>query len=696
MKKDFFMVPGKDFSSLPASYNDTYSTNDFAERSVGYINRGPINIGSSTTVKSDYTRSDYNSYRSGYYDSYKNRKFLLETANLSYRRVGIIKNVIDLMSDFGCKGIKLSHKVPSVERFYKEWFKKVNGIDRSERFLSCLYKLGCVIIYITEADISKETVDKMKKISASQNKSIPLRYTMLNPSTIEAIGENLGILAGDPIYVLNMTNMTKTILNDYMVKQDKDEILKTIIKNLPDDIKAAYNSKKHYVPLKKDFLHVYNYRKDDWQAWGSPITECIFDDLEVLEKLKLADISALDGAISNIRLWRIGRLTDSPQTTILPTKEIINKLRDILANNISGGTLDLVWGPELDFKESATTVHNFLGEAKYKPTIDSIYDGLGIPSPLRSNSTGSGSNNYISLKTLVERLQYGRNLLIDFWTKEIKKVQKALGFAEPAVIEFDNMVLTDEAAINQLLINLVDRDIIDQDSVLERFNFNPKIVKSKLKREVKQRGDKIPHKISPFSQHENEMKKVALAGGAVTPSEVGLDLKEKKEGEKSRQELTNEAMLEKNKNMLSGRPKNITETSKRKKKTTNNQVRIAKSADIYFWANSAQKRIHDLLLKGLESIFEKKTLRELSTEEASIFEKMKRKVLFNTEAFSDINEEQMISSLSKDLDFGYEKSIKILSLELEKSLGRDLTLEEVRQISAMVYASYQEEKNGKD
>ncbi len=693
MSKDLFIIPEKGFDSIKASYNEVYQNNDFAERTVGLFNRGPTNIGNSTTIKGDYTRSDYNSYRSNYYDVYKNRKALLETANLSYRKVGIIKNVIDLMSDFGCKGIKLSHKVPSVERFYREWFKKVEGIDRSERFLSCLYRLGCVIIYITEADISKETVDNMKKISASQKKSIPLKYTMLNPTTIEVIGENLGILSSNPIYVLNMTNMTKTVLNDYMLKKDKDEILKTIVKNLPQDIKDAYGSKKNYVPLKNEFLHVYNYRKDDWQPWGSPITECIFDDLEVLEKLKLADISALDGAISNIRLWRIGRLTDNPQTTILPTKEIIDKLRNILSNNISGGTLDLVWGPELDFKESTTSVHNFLGEEKYRPTIDSIYDGLGIPSPLRSSSTGSSSNNYISLKTLVERLQYGRNLLLDFWNKEVKKVQKTLGFAEPAVVEFDNMVLTDEAAINQLLINLVDRDIIDQDSVLERFNFNPKIVKSKLKREVKQRGDKIPHKISPFSQHEQEMKKVALSGGAVTPSEVGLDLEEKKEGQKSRQELTNEVILEKNKSMMSGRPKNITETSKRKKKTTNNQVRI-KGSSIYFWANSAQKKIHDILLKGLDSIFEKKSLRELSTEEADTFEKLKRKALFNMQAFSDVNEESIIQSLAKNTNNVYENSIKFLSLELQKSLNRDLTLEEVRQVSAIVYASYQEEKDG--
>lgn len=73
--------------------------------------------------------------------------------------------------------------------------------------------------------------------------------------------------------------------------------------------------------------------------------------------MKLADMSALDGAISNIRLWKLGDLDNK----ILPTKTSINKLRNILASNVGGGTMDLVWGPELDFKESATEVHKFLG-----------------------------------------------------------------------------------------------------------------------------------------------------------------------------------------------------------------------------------------------------------------------------------------------------------------------------------------------
>ena len=97
---------------------------------------------------------------------------------------------------------------------------------------------------------------------------------------------------------------------------------------------------------------MYHYKKDDWNVWSNPMIYAILDDIVMLEKMKLADLAALDGAISNVRLWRIGDLDHK----IIPTKAAINKLRDILASNVGGGTMDLVWGPEIDFKESSTQV----------------------------------------------------------------------------------------------------------------------------------------------------------------------------------------------------------------------------------------------------------------------------------------------------------------------------------------------------
>ena len=113
------------------------------------------------------------------------------------------------------------------------------------------------------------------------------------------------------------------------------------------------------------------------------------------------DMMYRDGAISQVRLWRLGSL----EHEIFPTDAAVSKLADILISNPGGGAFDLIWGPELDFKESGTNVHQFLGSEKYEPVLNNIYAGLGIPPTLTGSATSSGfTNNYISLKTLVQRL----------------------------------------------------------------------------------------------------------------------------------------------------------------------------------------------------------------------------------------------------------------------------------------------------
>ena len=42
----------------------------------------------------------------------------------AYDKVGIIRNIIDLMGDFACQGIRLVHQNPRIEKFYNDWFSR--------------------------------------------------------------------------------------------------------------------------------------------------------------------------------------------------------------------------------------------------------------------------------------------------------------------------------------------------------------------------------------------------------------------------------------------------------------------------------------------------------------------------------------------------------------------------------------------
>jgi hypothetical protein len=416
----------------------------------------------------------------------------------------------------------------------------------------------------------------------------------------------------------------------------------------PPQIREALEKGEEFVLLDPNKIATFFYKKDDWDAWANPMINAIIDDVVMLEKMKLADMSALDGAISNVRLWKLGSLDHK----VLPNKAAIDKLRNILASNVGGGTMDLVWGPEISYQESATQIYKFLGTEKYHPVLNSIYAGLGIPPTLTglAGQSGGFTNNFISLKTLIERLEYGRDLLNQFWMDEIKYVQKAMGFKYPAEIHFDNMVLSDEAAEKNLLIQLADRDIISVETLRDRFGELNNIENVRIKNESKQRDKKMmPSKADPYhnANTDSEYKKIALQKGEIGIQDVTnlkldptsvVDEVEKIEVDKDSPSPSPEG----------GRPRFSLDQGPRKQKRV-----LPKSspnlASLTIWATKAQEKISECLNGQILDVHGKKTLRELSKAQLEDLEELKFTVLCKIDPYSEINEEIIKASLPDDL-----------------------------------------------
>ena len=365
----------------------------------------------------------------------------------------------------------------------------------------------------------------------------------------------------------------------------------------------------------------------------------ILDDIIMLEKMKLADLAALDGAISNVRLWTVGDLDHK----IIPTKAAINKLRDILASNVGGGTMDLVWGPELQFSESQSQVYKFLGAEKYQPVLTSIYAGLGIPPTLTGASASGGyTNNYVSLKTLIERLEYGREILAQFWRQEIELIRKAMGFRFPAEIHFDSIVLSDEAAEKQLLIQLADRDIISSETLLERFRELPGIERIRVRREERERSNdkNAPKKAGPYHnpQHKDDIAKISLTKDVLDSDEylekIGLPPAIKEEAVDVQPTREEEEYDPEEPN---GRPKFSRDTTKRKEKRV--LPRSGQATTATLWAVEAQNKISDVISPIALAHFNKKNARSLNKAEVDQLEYLKMCILTGMTPFMEITPE---------------------------------------------------------
>jgi hypothetical protein len=669
------------------------------EKSVGRRTRLDFsNLDSNVDGRPGLTKSDYYSFRPE--EAVPNKvKGIIRRADEIYQRVGLVKNVIDLMGDFACQGIRVVHPNKRIERFYKAWFKKVNGKDRSERFLNNLYRTANVVINRQTAKINTKTIDRMYRATAADlinpeydeielaKKEIPWKYTFIDPVYVDVLGGSLASFANKKIYGVTLPSTLRRTIN-----APKNDAEKNIISQLPQDIIEAAKTKKPYV-LNPDKVLVFHYKKDDWQVWSYPMIYAIMDDITILEKLKLADMCALDGAVSNIRIFKLGSL----EHKIAPTKAAAAKLSGILGNNVGGGTMDLVWGPDIELLESNTNVHNFLGEEKYKPHLNSVYAGLGIPPTLTGTFGAAGTtNNFISLKTLTQRLQYGRDVLVSFWEKELELVQKAMGFKYPAKIEFDRMDLSNEDAEKALLIQLADRNVISDELLQMRFGVDPNMEKYRINRENRDRdADRMVQKAGPYydANFENNLRKIALQLGVATPSQVGLELEPNKRGEKNAIQMKSEFPAAPKIGNSSptgvsgqGRPRNSKDSQQRKTKDFAPQT----GASLGLWANEAQDKISEIVNPMLLEFYNKDNLRKLSAQETKELDIFKTKILLNIDPNTKIDENGVnlaIAKINNTETSDMFNSLNFWIKQISNELNRSLNTEEIKLIKSSFYAN---------
>ena len=672
-----------------------------------------------TSLRNQFTRADYEFFRPNESVPTKPLEIISACRN-AYRRVGIIRNVMDLMADFGAQGAKVTHPNPQIQKFYRGWFKKVQGPRICERFLNLLYREAHAFIKRTTGKLPFTAERQMRALGKSEKlepemevekplttkkRNIPLRYNFLNPLSLKAVGGELAQFVGRSAYSVKISFKLRQAVQSPKTKAEKD-----LVDLLPKDIKTAIQRGDQEIPLDPNKVMPFFYKKDDWQEWADPMTYAIMDDLILLEKMKIADLAALDGAISQIRLWKLGDIKEG----IFPTDAAFARLEEILLSNPGGGAFDIMWGPELTVEEYKTNVHQFLGKEKYEPVWNSIYAGLGVPPTLTGAATASGfTNNYISLQTLVQRLEYGRGLLRTFWQQEIELVRQAMGFQQGAKLEFDNMVLSDEAAEKALYIQLVDRDIISVETLVERFGELPEFETMKLKKEAAARKTgKMRPKAGPHHTPEKvyEMMKIALGRGYIAPEQTGmvadfpeefLDVESPFDEQLAAQEkiaamkpAPGSGLTSKPKDKKkgpAGRPSGSKDSSRktRKPKPSGASDDTAAYLTAMMWTRNAQTQISNIVTPAILSIYGKKTLRGLSAEQIKKAEQTKFSVLCQIPVYSNIDDPHVreIAAKGSALPAQYQEIYDVLYQRVMATQKSEPTIDEVRMIQASAYAA---------
>jgi len=481
-------------------------------------------IASDVNLRTGHNRYTHDAHRSSDKLPTKHADIILACQAI-YRRVGMVRNIVDLMTDFAAEGLELQHTIKTQERFYREWARRVNLQGRAHDFMKLLMRDANVIVRRKNAFITKPAVKEMTKgmigvidetevydppekikITPKQTnrREIPWRYTFLSPVIIEKIGGEVGRFFGSD--ALGM-RIPKSLANS--IKSPKTDAEKAFIAKLPPEIVRAAKKYGSLVALDMNKIYVDYYKKDDWEDWGTPFLYGVLEDVMFKEKMRLADMAALDGVINVIRLWKLGKSDQQ----ILPTVAAVDKLIDILQHNTGGGVMDLVWDDMIDLTVEYPPTDKILGPEKYVGVNADIIGGLGIPDSLMGGGQGQGVRNaqsaFVQLKTLVERLEYVRGRAICWMEGELHLVADAMGFKKIPAISFGIMSLRDEAAEKQLIIQLLDRGIISSEKATEVFGVNYMIELERIKSEqqIREENPGVLEKSNPYNRPFSVMER---------------------------------------------------------------------------------------------------------------------------------------------------------------------------------------------
>ena len=453
------------------------------------------NVEDGISVRPPFTRKAWERFRPNERIPSKDIE-IMTACREAYESVGVIRSVIDLMTEIAVEGIELVSENENIQNFFKQWSEKVNLKERAERFANYFVVEGNVVAGRKFESIDMPAVRRMKRdsVNAAIKSKIPLEYVFYDPQTISLIGGDLAIFSGVKKWAIKLGSKNIAHFRGLVKKEGE-----SVLVNFPKEVKAAIlNGKGNgdvLIPLSEDSVYVAHYKKKDSDIWAKSFIYSILHDVIYNEKLRMAKISALDSWYNSVRLWRLG----DHKEEILPDLGSIVRLSNVLENH-SGGTLDIIWDSMLSYDQYFPPIEKL---ENFTENYESMLLGLGVHKSLIGGDSSAGGSNdsFMGLRNLMKRIDGIRRAITDWINAEVSIICEELSFQNKPRIKFNVDNLFDQPSYFKLLTELNDRNVISNQTIVEKIGEMWDIEKSRLDAEEKLRKDSlVPEKLSPFIQ----------------------------------------------------------------------------------------------------------------------------------------------------------------------------------------------------
>lgn len=368
----------------------------------------------------------------------------------AYYNFSIFRNTIDLMTEFSCSPIYFSGGNEQSRKFFEIWAQRVNLWKLQDMFFREFYRSGNVFLYKIHAEFTKQDMRVISEIMGAENNSseIPIRYIILNPADIQAIGSTSFLT---PKYIKVLNDFEMQILTNPETDQDK-ELAKRIvnIKDIQNKSAMTVPNQQMVFELNGDKIISVFYKKQDYEPFSVPMGFPVLEDINWKQELKNMDM-----AISRTIQQAVLLVTMGNDEVGMPTKEQIGTLRKIFENESVGRIL--VTDYTTDIKFIIPEISNILDPKKYEVVDRDIRYGL--------NNVLFGEEKYANTNTKIEvflsRLKHARETFInEFLMPEVKKIGKSLGFKNLPTPRFKDADFKNDMNLTRIYSRLIELGVL--------------------------------------------------------------------------------------------------------------------------------------------------------------------------------------------------------------------------------------------
>ncbi len=385
----------------------------------------------------------------------------------AYFNFALLRHAINMLSDFSVSTIRVKTNNQRVKTFIETWLEAIKVNEFQQQFYTEFYRSGNVWIYKFSGKISEDGLNMLKQsyssvttnpkeaFAARVSKTVPIRYTILNPMQV--------YLQRGASYSYGYVRMLSTYEIERL-KNPQTEEDKQIFNSFPKDIQRQIQQggawRYLFVPLDQNRLYYVFYRKMDYEPLAVPMAYPLLNDIEFKLNLRRIDMTLVNSMEQVFMLVTAGRQADQFNQT--PSNRQLQALQNIFQNQTIGRVL------VADYTTKAQWVlpdmKDLLGPGKYAQVDKDIREGLQF----MFFGDEKFANATVKIKIFIQSLKEGRRAFMEnFLMPEVKKVCEQMNFRDVPTLELEEIVLQDEALMNRLYVQMGQLGMLTPD---ETFN----------------------------------------------------------------------------------------------------------------------------------------------------------------------------------------------------------------------------------